>query len=96
MTKEQIEKLNKLQSDIQKAREAVDVLRRHPEYSVKPYKYSSYYTYPLDLVPGLQEEIHAWLFDQFLGRSLELEEQLRELVVCKEEKGETKFTPTDL
>jgi hypothetical protein len=96
MTKEQLEKLNKLQAEIKEIRNAVDVLRSYKDYEIKCGRYDTYYRFPIEKVSALKEEIHSWLFDQFLGRSLELEEQLRELVICKEEKGETKYTPTDL
>jgi hypothetical protein len=96
MTNGQIEKLKILQADIAKVKKALDILRRHKEFNVHPYQYDSYYNYPIEMVEDLKEGIHDWMFDQFLGKELELENQLEELILCKEIKGESTFTPTEI
>lgn len=93
MTNEQLEKLKKIQSDLKTCREAEQLLVRSKNYKVTVLKGDYNYPLPLEQVEGLREEIHAWLLDQFLGKALELENQLDELILCKETKSESVYSP---
>ena len=98
MTPEQIAKLTKLQENIASmektkaklVRDRLNVSLRFPSsngYSEKV---------PLDMIPGLLQEIVDMTIDQFEDQIYQLKETRDALILCKADKAEPNYKPTDI
>lgn len=80
MTHEEVQKLVKLQQEINDLQRAEDVMvKRQKAFDVD---FANGYVLPINLVEGLRDQMWYWLLEEIIGQRLALENKLDELHLC--------------
>ena len=94
MTEETIKKLNELQKNITVLTRATERARAN-KIVYRVAGYDAYYNLPIELVPGLADELKAWIIDQMSEHLSTLTDQLENLTLCTKS-NETRYDPTEI